>query len=130
MKHFVICQFLVLQTMYQISFYQFFRYALGESAMRHLRAASVLISGLGSVGAEIAKNLILGGIRRVTIHDTRCTTWRDLSAQVTEFFRDLYVINFFILIYFFSWEGKIFLEQLFKSHSVFNDFLPHKVSYF
>ncbi|VDD91594.1 unnamed protein product [Enterobius vermicularis] len=56
-------------------------YALGESAMRHLRAASVLISGLGSVGAEIAKNLILGGIRRVTIHDTRCTTWRDLSAQ-------------------------------------------------
>uniref|UniRef100_A0A158R3T7 E1 ubiquitin-activating enzyme n=1 Tax=Syphacia muris TaxID=451379 RepID=A0A158R3T7_9BILA len=59
----------------------FVRYALGESAMRHLRTASILISGIGSVGAEIAKNLILGGVRRVTIHDTRTTTWRDLSAQ-------------------------------------------------
>lgn len=56
-------------------------YALGESAMRHLRTASVLISGIGSVGVEIAKNLILGGVRRVTIHDTRIATWRDLSAQ-------------------------------------------------
>ena len=37
-----------------------FSYALGESAMAHLRKASVLVSGLGSVGVEIAKNLILG----------------------------------------------------------------------
>jgi hypothetical protein len=35
-------------------------YALGESAMAHLRKASVLVSGIGSVGLEIAKNLILG----------------------------------------------------------------------
>lgn len=38
-----------------------FSYALGESAMLHLRNASVLVSGLGGVGVEIAKNLILGG---------------------------------------------------------------------
>ncbi|VDN23271.1 unnamed protein product [Cylicostephanus goldi] len=36
-------------------------YALGESAMMNLRKASVLISGLGGVGVEIAKNLVLGG---------------------------------------------------------------------
>lgn len=40
----------------------FFRYALGESAMIHLRKASVVISGLGGVGVEVAKNLVLGGI--------------------------------------------------------------------
>ncbi|CAI5449149.1 unnamed protein product [Caenorhabditis angaria] len=56
-------------------------YTLGESAMVNLRTASVLISGLGSVGVEIAKNLILGGVRHVTIHDTKTTEWLDLSAQ-------------------------------------------------
>ncbi|CAL2040742.1 unnamed protein product [Caenorhabditis brenneri] len=56
-------------------------YTLGESAMVNLRTASVLISGLGSVGVEIAKNLILGGVRHVTIHDTKLANWSDLSAQ-------------------------------------------------
>ncbi|ULT95969.1 hypothetical protein L3Y34_004552 [Caenorhabditis briggsae] len=56
-------------------------YTLGESAMVNLRTASVLISGLGSVGVEIAKNLVLGGVRHVTIHDTKLAKWTDLSAQ-------------------------------------------------
>lgn len=42
----------------------------------------MLISGIGSVGVEVAKNLILGGIRQVTIHDTNDVKWLDLSAQV------------------------------------------------
>lgn len=49
--------------------------------MLNMRTASVLISGLGAVGVEIAKNLILGGVRHVTIHDTKLTKWTDLSAQ-------------------------------------------------
>jgi ubiquitin-activating enzyme E1 len=49
--------------------------------MFKLRKANVLISGLGGVGVEIAKNLILGGIRNVTLHDTKTTTWHDLSSQ-------------------------------------------------
>lgn len=56
-------------------------YALGESAMINLRKASVIISGLGAVGVEVAKNLILGGIRSVTLHDVKNTEWLDLSAQ-------------------------------------------------
>ncbi|KAI1718094.1 thiF family domain-containing protein [Ditylenchus destructor] len=56
-------------------------YAIGESAMQHLRQSTVLISGIGSVGVEIAKNLILGGVRHVTIQDTKPVTWNDLSAQ-------------------------------------------------
>nr|CAD2125795.1 unnamed protein product [Meloidogyne enterolobii] len=55
-------------------------YALGESAMTHLRKASVLISGIGSVGLEIAKNVILGGVRHVTLHDQKLLTFGDLSA--------------------------------------------------
>jgi ubiquitin-activating enzyme E1 len=58
-----------------------FSYAIGESVMFKLRKANVLISGLGSVGVEIAKNLILGGIRNVTLHDNKPVTWHDLSAQ-------------------------------------------------
>jgi hypothetical protein len=57
-------------------------YALGESAMQHLRNSTVLISGIGGVGVEIAKNLILGGVRHVAIHDTKAANWHDLSAQV------------------------------------------------
>ncbi|KAI6171085.1 ThiF family protein [Aphelenchoides bicaudatus] len=56
-------------------------YAIGESAMFKLRRANVLISGLGGVGVEVAKNLVLGGVRHVTLHDTRNVTWHDLSSQ-------------------------------------------------
>lgn len=49
--------------------------------MMHLRKSSVLVSGIGSVGVEIAKNLILGGVRQVTLHDTANAQWIDLSAQ-------------------------------------------------
>lgn len=68
-------------------------YALGISAMQNLRLANVLISGLNSIGVEISKNLILGGVRNVTIHDTKNITWNDLSAQVSFF---LYKLNFLI----------------------------------
>uniref|UniRef100_A0A914GWQ5 E1 ubiquitin-activating enzyme n=1 Tax=Globodera rostochiensis TaxID=31243 RepID=A0A914GWQ5_GLORO len=56
-------------------------YALGHSAMEHLRKASVLVSGLGSVGVEVAKNLILGGVRSVTLQDTKNVDYFDLSAN-------------------------------------------------
>uniref|UniRef100_A0AC35FUY2 Ubiquitin-activating enzyme E1 C-terminal domain-containing protein n=1 Tax=Panagrolaimus sp. PS1159 TaxID=55785 RepID=A0AC35FUY2_9BILA len=56
-------------------------YALGQTSMFRLRSANVLISGMGSVGVEVAKNLVLGGVRHVTIQDTKVATWNDLSAQ-------------------------------------------------
>ena len=42
-------------------------YALGHTAMTRLRTASVLVAGQGGVGVEVAKNLILGGVRHVCI---------------------------------------------------------------
>lgn len=35
--------------------------------MTRLRTASVCIAGMGATGVEIAKNLVLGGVRNVTI---------------------------------------------------------------
>jgi molybdopterin/thiamine biosynthesis adenylyltransferase len=35
------------------------------------------------LGIEIAKNVVLGGVKSVTIHDTENATWYDLSSQVS-----------------------------------------------
>jgi ubiquitin-activating enzyme E1 len=50
--------------------------------MRRMQACSVLISGMGGLGIEIAKNIVLGGIKSVTIHDRTKATYEDLSSQV------------------------------------------------
>lgn len=56
-------------------------YVLGIDAMRKMQNSDILISGLGGVGAEIAKNIILGGVKSVTLHDERNCTVKDLSSQ-------------------------------------------------
>ncbi|CAM9144146.1 unnamed protein product, partial [Rangifer tarandus platyrhynchus] len=57
-------------------------YVLGHVAMKHLQASSVLVSGLRGLGVEIAKNIILGGVKAVTLHDEGTAQWADLSSQV------------------------------------------------
>lgn len=44
--------------------------------------ASVLVAGMGGLGVEIAKNVILSGVKSVTVQDQRNTMWTDLSSQV------------------------------------------------
>ncbi|KAM4663197.1 LOW QUALITY PROTEIN: ubiquitin-like modifier-activating enzyme 1 [Discoglossus pictus] len=56
-------------------------YVLGHEAMKRMQISNVLISGMGGLGVEIAKNIILGGVRSVTIHDQANTEWGDLSSQ-------------------------------------------------
>lgn len=56
-------------------------YVLGHDAMRRMANSDVLISGLGGLGVEIAKNVILGGVKSVTLHDERTCTIGDLSSQ-------------------------------------------------
>lgn len=48
-----------------------------------LQTSSVLVSGLRGLGVEIAKNIILGGVKAVTLHDQGTTQWADLSSQVS-----------------------------------------------
>merc|ERR1719203_245625 len=49
--------------------------------MRRMAGASVLIVGLKGLGAEIAKNVVLGGVKSVTLHDPAPVQLSDLSAQ-------------------------------------------------
>lgn len=57
-------------------------YVLGHDAMRRMASSDVLISGLGGLGVEIAKNVILGGVKSVTLHDreSMCSL-RELGSQ-------------------------------------------------
>nr|BAN21049.1 ubiquitin-activating enzyme E1 [Riptortus pedestris] len=56
-------------------------YVLGHEAMRRMASSDVLISGLGGLGVEVAKNVILGGVKSVTLHDESVCTIADLSSQ-------------------------------------------------
>lgn len=56
-------------------------YVLGVDAMKKLASSSVLISGMGGLGVEIAKNVILAGAKSVTIHDTRVCQVSDLASN-------------------------------------------------
>uniref|UniRef100_M4DP97 E1 ubiquitin-activating enzyme n=2 Tax=Brassica campestris TaxID=3711 RepID=M4DP97_BRACM len=53
----------------------------GRETMRRLFASNVLISGMHGLGAEIAKNLILAGVKSVTLHDERVVELWDLSSN-------------------------------------------------
>ena len=53
--------------------------------MRKMAASSILICGLGGLGVEIAKDIILGGVKSVTLQDTKTTSWQDLSSQVSSY---------------------------------------------
>ncbi|XP_023668301.2 ubiquitin-like modifier-activating enzyme 6 isoform X1 [Paramormyrops kingsleyae] len=58
------------------SLYSRQRYVLGDSAMHRMAQSYVFLSGLGGVGVEIAKNIVLAGVKAVTVHDTKlCETW-------------------------------------------------------
>ena len=56
---------------------------LGHEAMRRMQQSNVLISGMKGLGIEIAKNVVLGGVKSVTIHDEGNAEWADLSSQVS-----------------------------------------------
>jgi ubiquitin-activating enzyme E1 len=56
-------------------------YVLGHEAMQRMATSDVLISGLGGLGVEIAKNVILGGVKSVTLHDASVCQASDLSSQ-------------------------------------------------
>lgn len=63
------------------SLYSRQRYVLGDGAMEKMAVSSVLVSGLGGLGVEIAKDVILAGIKSITLHDTSPAKTYDLGSQ-------------------------------------------------
>ncbi|KAJ4460545.1 putative Ubiquitin-activating enzyme E1 1 [Paratrimastix pyriformis] len=56
-------------------------YTFGEDAQKKITSSTILISGLGGVGVEVAKNLILSGMKHVILQDLEVVSWADLSSQ-------------------------------------------------
>jgi len=56
-------------------------FVLGKEAMERMQKANILISGLRGLGIEVAKNVILGGVKGVTLHDQGNVEISDLSSQ-------------------------------------------------
>eukprot|EP00775_Hariotina_reticulata_P006408 gene6408-6639_t len=53
----------------------------GREVMRKMAGSSVLVCGANGVGVEIAKNVILAGVRALTLHDQKAAQIADLSSQ-------------------------------------------------
>jgi ubiquitin-activating enzyme E1 len=56
-------------------------YVLGHEAMKRMAVSNVLIIGIQGLGVEIAKNVVLAGVKSVTIYDPEPVTVQDLSTQ-------------------------------------------------
>mgnify|MGYP000926696280 CR=1 FL=1 len=55
--------------------------AMGMDAVAKQANATVFLSGIGALGVEIAKNIVLSGVKQLILHDDKKTTYRDLSGQ-------------------------------------------------
>ena len=55
--------------------------AMGIEAVRRQANSTILVHGIGGLGIEIAKNLVLSGCKELVIQDDKLTTFYDLSSQ-------------------------------------------------
>lgn len=55
--------------------------AMGMDAVAKQSNAVVFLSGLGALGVEIAKNIVLSGVKEFIIQEDKKTTYRDLAGQ-------------------------------------------------
>jgi molybdopterin/thiamine biosynthesis adenylyltransferase len=60
----------------------------GVEAQQRMRASRVLVAGLGALGAEVTKNLVLAGTA-VTVQDEKAATLADVGVQF--FLREAHV---------------------------------------
>ncbi|KXS17786.1 ubiquitin-activating enzyme E1 [Gonapodya prolifera JEL478] len=56
-------------------------YVLGHEAMKKMAFSNVLVVGLKGLGIEIAKNVVLAGVKSVTVYDSEPVKIADLSSQ-------------------------------------------------
>lgn len=62
-------------------------YVLGHEAMRRMADSRVLVVGMKGLGVEIAKNVVLAGVKEVGVWDEGQVQIEDLGTQVSFFFR-------------------------------------------
>ena len=84
-------------------------YVLGHEAMLRMQQANVLIIGLRGLGVELAKDVILAGVKSVTLWDNQAVQISDLGSQ------------FFLLE---SDIGKSRAKSCIKKLAELNDYVP------
>lgn len=99
-------------------------YVLGHDAMKRMQNSNVLISGMKGLGVEIAKNVILGGVKSVTVHDQGAAEWRDLSSQVCESIRQILFL-FEKPTFFFHMDVTVLLLGIVVANQKQNSIHPH-----
>ena len=55
--------------------------AMGLDTVTKQSNATIFMTGLGALGVEITKNIVLSGVKKFAIHNSRKTTFTDLSGQ-------------------------------------------------
>jgi hypothetical protein len=55
--------------------------AMGVEAVTKQSKASIVLLGLGALGVEIAKNIVLSGCRQLSVWDDKPVKYTDLSGQ-------------------------------------------------
>ena len=63
------------------SLYSRQRYVLGDTAMRKMAQSRVFLSGLDGLGVEVAKNIVLAGVKELVVHDEELVTVSDFGTQ-------------------------------------------------
>mmetsp|Transcript_367 Transcript_367/g.668 ORF Transcript_367/g.668 Transcript_367/m.668 type:complete len:1049 (+) Transcript_367:70-3216(+) len=56
-------------------------YVMGHEAQKRMARSHVLIVGMNGLGVEVAKNVVLAGVKSVTLLDDTAVSLSDLSAQ-------------------------------------------------
>jgi ubiquitin-activating enzyme E1 len=64
-------------------------YVVGKEAMQKMNQSTILISGMSGLGVEIAKCVILSGVKSVTLHDTKNLDINDMSSNYYASFKDI-----------------------------------------
>ena len=54
--------------------------AMGIEAVAKQAESKVLISGLGPLGVEVAKNIVLAGCKELILHDLSTPSYADISG--------------------------------------------------
>ncbi len=106
-------------------------YVLGKEAMEKMNKSSVLISGMNGLGVEIAKCVILGGVKEVTIHDSKIINYdiydstnyyiskNDIGKQLAKItVEKLKELNPYVKVSDNTSDTEIYDEKIIKKHDV------------
>ena len=79
-------------------------FSLGKDTLLKMKNYKILLCGLAGVGLEVAKNLLLTGVKSLTICDDAAVTSFDLS---TNFYLTVLSLSLFFFFFFFPFLSSI-----------------------